>query len=458
MGSRSRTADHLLVIVQNMSVPQDRRVWQECQELVRAGYHVSVICPTGPREPTRDEIDGVRLYRYRPAPPTSGFASYAYEFAYSWLRTAWLSAVAYRHRRFDVIQACNPPDTYWLLALLWRLVGVSFVYDQHDLNPELFESRFGEPSTRLERLLHRGLIWLEHMTYRVADHVIATNESYRRIAIQRGGQHPDNVTVVRSGPDTTRMRPVRPSRDVSRSGEYLVVYLGVMGPQDNVDVVLEVMAELVHKRGRTDVRAALLGYGDSLPTLKEHATLLGLDDYVEFTGRADKAMIADYLSSADVGLCPDLKTPLNDVSTMNKTMEYMAYCLPSVSFDLHETRVSAGDTAVFVEPGDIAGFADAIEELLDDPDYRVEIGLAARRRVQQHLDWATQAPLYVGVYDRVTGRGSPSVRRLPHRHSPANPATAGPWGEDDLATIIHLRWRESRAAQAAARRAQADSA
>ena len=393
------TAKHILIIVQNLPVPLDRRVWLECQALVAEGYAVSVVCPKGPRDPSREEIDGVQIYKYRPAPEAEGLAGYILEFAYSWLRTAWLSTRVWRRQHFDVIQACNPPDTYWLLARLWRSRGVKFVFDQHDLNPELFLSRFGEPNSLRERLEYKALLWLEKMTYRTADRVISTNESYKKKALTRGHHRPENVTVVRSGPDTRRMRPIYPDPHIRHDAGHLLVYLGIMGPQDGVDLVLEVMNELVYRRGRSDVHVALLGFGDCLDSLKHRCRELDLEKWVTFTGRADKAMIADYLSSADVGLCPDRKTPLNDISTMNKTMEYMAYALPSVSFDLVETRVSGGDCVLYVESGDLQAFANEVERLLDDPDLAVEMGLRARQRVVSELDWQPQSARYVGVFD-----------------------------------------------------------
>ncbi|HEY8790462.1 MAG TPA: glycosyltransferase family 4 protein [Actinopolymorphaceae bacterium] len=395
---------HVLIIVQNLPVPLDRRVWLECQALKARGYEVSVICPMGPGDPRQQDIGGIQIYKYRPAPEAKGTKGFVIEFVYSWLRTAWLSLRVWRDRPFDVIQACNPPDTYWLLARLWRPSGVRFVFDQHDLNPELFLSRFGEPTTWVERLQLYGLSWLERMTYRTADRVISTNESYRRIAMGRGRQRPSDVTVVRSGPDTSTMRPIHPPPDIRDGGSNLLVYLGVMGPQDGVEIVLAVMDELVHRRGRTDLKAALLGFGDCFDSLREKCRDLQLDHNVLFTGRADTAMIAKYLSSADIGLCPDPKTPLNDISTMNKTMEYMAYALPSVAFDLVETRVSGADSVLYVEPGDLAGFASAVELLLDDPDLRASMGVKARSRVVAKLDWRPQAEAYVGVFDNLTGQ------------------------------------------------------
>jgi glycosyltransferase involved in cell wall biosynthesis len=410
-GTATTTPPHILIIVQNLPVPLDRRVWLECQALVRSGYEVSVICPKGPGDPARELIDGVHIYKYRPAPEAAGLAGFALEFIYSWLRTALLSLAVWQRRPFQVIQACNPPDTYWLLARLWRSRGVKFVFDQHDLNPELFLSRFGQLNTPMARLEYKGLLWLERLTYRTADKIISTNESYKSIAMRRGGKAPKDLAVVRSGPDTRQMRPIYPLNG-QKGGHHSLVYLGIMGPQDGVDLVLRVMAELVHNRGRRDVHATLLGFGDCLDALRREATRLNLDPWVTFTGRADKSMIADHLSAADVGLCPDFKTPLNDVSTMNKTMEYMAYALPSVSFDLLETRVSGGDSVLYVPSGDEVAFADAVERLLDHPELRVEMGFKARRRVADELDWRPQAEKYVTVFENVTGWPSlvPAIR------------------------------------------------
>lgn len=435
---------HVLIIVQNLPVPLDRRVWLECQALLARGYRVSVICPKGPGDPDHEVVEGVDLYKYRPAPEAKGLLGFVWEFAYSWLRTAWLSLRVRRAGRFHLIQACNPPDTYWLLALLWRPFGVRFVFDHHDLNPELFLSRFGEPRGGPQKAQYRALVWLERRTFRAAHRVISTNESYRAIAIRRGDRRPEHVTVVRSGPDTEQMRPVYPVSP-RPADEVVLVYLGIMGPQDGVDQVLLVMDELVHRRGRTNVRAILLGFGDCLEDLRKQSASLGLDGHVTFTGRVDRVQIAEYLSRADIGLGPDLKTPLNDVSTMNKTMEYMAYALPSVAFDLAETRVSGADSVLYVPTGDIHAFADAVEKLIDDPGLRAELGRQARTRVAAELDWRAQAEAYVSVYDELTGfsRPGPAV-------APAEPGrTTDPQGRrfvdlDDTAELDrYLRERRA---------------
>jgi glycosyltransferase involved in cell wall biosynthesis len=389
----------VLIIVQNLPVPFDRRVWLECQALIGAGYDVAVICPKGGGDPGYQQVDGVHLYKYRPPPTGSGFAGFVIEFAYSFVATLVLSLRVFRRHGFDVIQACNPPDIFWLVALLYRPFGVRFVYDQHDLCPELYRSRF----TRGSRLVHRLLLSLERATYWTADHVIVTNGSYRSTALSRGRVPEPRLTVVRTGPDPDALKrgPAHPEH--RRGHAHLVAYLGVMGPQDGVDVVVRAAAHLEHVMHRGDIAFTLIGSGDCYDELRRLAVELGVDDTtVHFTGRIPDALVAEILSTADLGLSPDPKSPLNDVSTMNKTMEYMAFGLPVVAFDLTETRVSAADAAVYVTPNDVISFARSIARLLDEPGTRAEMGRCGRERVEQVLAWPIQRPAYVDVYDRLT--------------------------------------------------------
>jgi glycosyltransferase involved in cell wall biosynthesis len=401
--------------VQNLPVPLDRRVWLECRALADAGYEVSVICPKGPGDPGYEWLDGVHLYKYAPPSPAEDALGYLWEFAYCWLRTANLSRKVWRRKPFDAIQACNPPDTYWALARLWARRGVSFVFDHHDLNPEVFRSRFGEPADTASKVQLAGLYWLERNTFRAADRIISTNTSYQRIAIERGGVPIERTTVVRSGPDTSVMRAGEPKPELRHGKKHLVAWLGIMGPQDGVDGVLEVARRVVWEHGRTDVQFALLGFGDCLADLRKQCTEMGLDEFVEFTGRVGPEQIGAYLSTASVGLSADPLSPLNDVSTMNKTMEYMAFSLPVLAYRLTETIVSAGDCAVYCEPGDVEGFTGALLSLLDDPQRREQLGKAARVRAELELDWAPQAAAYRSVYDEllsVPGR-TPQLGRRP---------------------------------------------
>jgi glycosyltransferase involved in cell wall biosynthesis len=386
----------VLIIVQNLSVPFDRRVWLEACSLRDAGFQVSVVCPMGTGDKSREVLDGILIRRYPPPPDTRGLATYLYEFAYCWLRTAGLVLRAHRAEGFDVIQACNPPDTFWALALPFKLVGKRFVFDQHDLCPEVYESRFPNGS----RALLHGLRLLERATYAVADHVISTNESYRATAMRRGNVPSEDITVVRTGPDPERLRRAEPNPDWRQGRTYLCAYLGVMGPQDGVDLALRAVAELA-RDGRDDTQFVFMGKGDSTDELIELAKELQITDLVTFTGRVPDEVVYEVLSTADLGLSPDPLNPLNDVSTMNKTMEYMAFELPVVAFDLKETRVSASDAATYVEPNDVAAYARAIGELLDDPDRRRSMGQRGRQRVLDVLAWRHQVPRYVGAYERL---------------------------------------------------------
>lgn len=390
----------VLIIVQNLPVPFDRRVWLECQALVGAGYEVSVICPKGAGDPSYEVVGSVQLYKYRPYAPGGGALGFVTEYVYSFLVTAWLVVKARRAGRFGVLQACNPPDIFWPLALLLRALDrTRFVFDHHDLCPELYQSRFPDGA----RLPYRGLLAVERRTFSAADRVTSTNESYREIAIRRGGKSPSAVTVVRTGPDPARLRRGLACPELRRGRRYLAAYIGVMGPQDGVDIVVRAASVVVGELGRDDIAFTLIGSGDCFDELVELRDGLGLGGHVEFTGRAPDDLVAQILSTADVGLSPDPKNPLNDLSTMNKTMEYMAYGLPVVAFDLRETRVSAGDAAVYVRPNDVGEYAAAIVALADDFGLRERLGALGRDRVERELAWSHQARAYLGVYEDLLG-------------------------------------------------------
>ena len=397
---RSHKTKRVLIIVQNMPVPLDRRVWQECQALKDAGFAVSVVCPRGSGQDARQVIDGVEIFTYAPPPPTKGVRSYLVEFCYCWIRTLIISFRIQVRQGIDIIQACNPPDTYFALALLHRPFGTRFIFDQHDLCPEVYLSRFGE--NRLWLL--RGVRLLERLTYRSADHVIVTNESYRATALERGGLPGDMVTVVRSGPDPQRMFREASHPELRDGRRFLCCWLGIMGPQDGVDLLLRSIATFVNDLGREDVHFVLLGYGDCLDDLRALSTDLGIDAWVTFTGKVGPKEISAYLSTSDIGLSADPLSPLNDVSTMNKTMEYMAFELPVVAYNLRETRISAGRAAVYVEPNDAFAYAKAISDLLDSPTQRAEMGSEGRARVENVLAWQRQVPGYVDAFRRVIGQ------------------------------------------------------
>ena len=403
----------ILIIVQNLPVPFDRRVWLECQALVADGHQVAVVCPKGPADPGYAVLDTVELYKYRAYAPGGSKAGFIAEYIYSFAATAWGTLRARRRGRFAVLQACNPPDIFWPIALVLRALDrTRFVFDHHDLCPELFESRFPAGP----RLPYRGLRALERWTHRTADHVISTNDSYREIAIRRSGKAPGDVTVVRTGPDPDFLQrgPEDPSQ--RRGHRFLAAYIGVMGPQDGVDIVLRAADIVVHQLGRTDIAFTLIGTGDCFGELVALRDKLNLGGHVEFTGRAPDDLVRQVMSTADVGLSPDPKNPLNDVSTMNKTMEYMAFEIPVLAFDLRETRVSAAEAGVYVTPNDCREYATALVALMDDEPRRARLGKLGRVRVEQHLAWSHQRAAYLDVYRHLTGQAGQAA--------PAGPAAS----------------------------------
>ena len=386
----------ILILVENLSVPFDRRVWQESRALVEAGHDVTVICPRGAKRDTEAYaiIEGVEIHRYALEPATGGPAGYLREYGTALWQSWRIARRLDRERPFDVVQACNPPDLLFLVALPLKLRGARFVFDHHDLVPELFRSRFGKGGP---------LLWvnqaLERLTFRLADHVISTNESYRAVAVDRGRVAPGRTTVVRSAPDLSRFRAVAPDESLRRGKRHLVCYLGVMGPQDGVDYALRALAKLRDEVGRTDWHAVFVGSGDAFDDMVALSAKLGLANQVEFTGRISDEDLVRYLSTADVCLSPDPLNPLNDVSTMNKVMEYMAMSKPIVSFELREARVSAGDAAVYAPANDETEFAALVSRLLDDPEERIRMGKLGQARVAGPLSWTNSAKNLLAAYE-----------------------------------------------------------
>jgi glycosyltransferase involved in cell wall biosynthesis len=397
-----------LILVENLSVPFDRRVWQECQALRDAGYGVSVICPQGSSQDREPYvlIDGVEIHRYPLKPATGGCRGYIREYATAIWRSWRLSR---RLGPFDVVHICNPPDLLFLVALPLKLRGTRMIFDQHDLVPELYLSRFD----RGKDVLYQGVVALERLTYRLADVVIATNGSYRRAALRRGRKEPDRVFVVRSAPDLTRFEGGVPDVSLKKGKEHLLCYLGVMGPQDGVDYALRSLAELRGIRG-DDWHAAFVGSGDCFEEMRDLSRRLGLEGHVTFTGRIPDDELLRYLSTAAVALAPDPHNPLNDVSTMNKILEYMAVGRPIVSFDLCEARVSAGDAARYAKCNDTRAFAAAVSDFLDDPVERRRRGRIGQVRIGGLLSWEHSKTQLLASYAAAMGRApeprSPVVR------------------------------------------------
>jgi glycosyltransferase involved in cell wall biosynthesis len=383
-----------LILVENLSVPFDRRVWQESTTLRDAGWEVHVICPQGTKRDTEPEavVDGVHIHRYPLKAATGGPAGYLQEYGSALWHTLRL---ARKVGPVDVVHACNPPDLLYLVAKVLKRRGAKFVFDQHDLCPELYLSRFD----RGQDLLYRGVCALERATYRAADVVISTNESYRQVARIRGGKRPEDVFVVRSAPVVERFHEVPAEPGLKKGKPHLLAYLGVMGPQDGVDYALRALAKLRDDVGRTDWHAVFVGSGDAFDDMVALSAKLGLSNQVEFTGRISDEDLVRYLSTADVCLSPDPLNPLNDVSTMNKVMEYMAMSKPIVSFELREARVSAGDAAVYAPANDESAFAKLVSQLLDDPEERVRMGKLGQARVAGALSWENSAKSLLAAYE-----------------------------------------------------------
>ena len=388
----------VLIIVENLPVPFDRRVWSEATTLRNAGHEVTVICPKGPGyQRTHEIIDGIRIYRHPLPVEARGAAAYFVEYPIALFWEFLLSLkVCWRHG-FDVIHACNPPDLIFLAALFFKIfAGKSFVFDHHDANPELYEAKFGR----------RGFLWhllrlAERLTFRTADISIATNESYRRIAIERGGMQLKRVFVVRSGPNLDRVKNL-PADPAWRKGRrFLVGYVGVISQAEGLDLLLASVRHTVYARGRKDIHFAVAGSGPELEAIKQMAKDMKVADYVTFTGRIDDAKLFTMLSTADVCVNPDRVTAMNDISTMNKIMEYMALGKPIVQFDVKEGRFSAQDASLYAKANDAVDFAERVLELIDDPGRRARMGEYGRKRVEEALAWHHEQPKLLNAYAKL---------------------------------------------------------
>ena len=385
----------VLIIVENLPCPFDRRVWQEALALTANGYEVSIICPKGRGyDRSREVLEGIHIYRH-PLPFEADSAiGYALEYSSSLLMELWLALRIAFTRGFDVIHACNPPDTIFLIGRFFRLFGKRFIFDHHDINPELYEAKFNRRD-----VWYRLLCRLERWTFAAADASIATNESYRDIAIRRGGMAPERVFVVRSGPDLRRVQHLPPRPELLRGRKYLAGYVGVIGKQEGLDLLLESVDFMRRRLGRDDVQFVIVGDGTELPALRAMSARLGLDDCVHFTGRVSDHDLWQILGTADICLNPDRANTMNDKSTMNKILEYMALGKPIVQFDLTEGRFSAQDASLYARPNDIEDFARRICELVDDAPRRAAMGEAGRRRVEGELAWHHQVPKLLAAYE-----------------------------------------------------------
>ncbi len=386
----------ILIIVENLPVPFDTRVWKEASSLQANGYEVTVLCPRGKGyERNHEVIDGVHIYRH--PLPNEGNSPLGYAWEYGWalfwefLYSWWI----YLRRGFQVIQACNPPDNIFLVALPFKIFGVKYIFDFHDANPELYLAKYERKGR-----LYDALVWFEKMTFRFSDIVIATNNSYREIAITRGGLHPDNVFVVRNGPNLKTFRAVTPNPALKHGKDYLVGYVGTMSIQEGLDILLDAALHIKNS-GRHDIHFTCVGGGPSLAELRKMVEIKGLQDAVNFTGRIPDEHLLEILSTADVCVNPDKPCEMNSISTMIKIMEYMALGKPIVQFDMKEGRFSAMDAALYADNQmGVADFAAKILLLLGDADAREKMGEFGRRRVQEELAWDYSVKNLFAAYDR----------------------------------------------------------
>ncbi len=389
----------VLILLENLPAPFDRRAWQQARALRDAGYVVSIVCPTGKYcEQKFEAIDDIHIHRYKLAVEASGMAGYLAEYAIALISTLVLAWRVLLTRGFDVIHAANPPDLFFVIGGFFKPFGKRFVFDHRDLGPEMYEAKFGRRD-----FFHRLLLKLERWTFRTADISIATNESYLRIATGRGGMPAARVFVVRSGPCLERMKIQAPDERLKRGRRYLVGYVGVMAKPEGIDYLLRAARHIVLDLGRTDVHFGLVGGGTSLEEMKALACELGVADYVTFTGRVPDGELLAMLNTADVCVNPDVANEYNDKSTMNKIMEYMALGKPIVQFDLAEGRYSAQRASLYARRNDAIDLAAKIVELLDDSARRAEMGEYGRRRVESELAWAHEAPKLVAAYEALWG-------------------------------------------------------
>ena len=407
----SDTKKHILMLLENNPYPQDTRVRREAKSLVAAGYDVTVISPKGSKksgaDKTSDIVDGVNVLRY-PAPlEISGAIGFIIEFAYSLIAASILTLYLYVRKGFDAIHAHNPPDMFVLIAMFYKLLGKRFVFDHHDLSPEMYEAKFPGKSGNL---IHKTLLWLERLTFRMSDHVIATNESYKRFAMERGGKHAEQISIVRNGPDLNRLKLVEQDSDLLAMNKALFGYVGVMGVQDGLDYLLRALHELKTNLNRDDFFAVIIGKGEALEGLRVLAKELGLEEHVRLTGRVSDEDLLRYLSTIHVGTAPDPENGFNEHCTMIKMTEYMALAKPIVAFDLTEHRFTAQDASLYAKPNSELDFARCLMQLMDDPELRSSMGDKGRHRIVNELSWDYSVPHLLGAYEAVFQTAQPELQ------------------------------------------------
>lgn len=386
----------ILIIVENLPVPFDTRVWQEATTLAREGYTVSVICPKGKGYNQEYELlEGVHIHRHDLPKEGNGPVGYAREYFSALWHEYRLARKIHKERGFHVIHGCNPPDNIYMVASRFRNKGVDYVFDHHDICPELYEAKFGKTSG----FFYKSQLWLERNTYRHCTFAFVTNESYKKIAIERGGMSPDKVHVLRSGPRLDRLKIQPPKPEIKRGKKHMVGYLGVIGQQEGIEYLLEAARYLRDQKGRDDIFWGIVGGGPHLEALRRKSQEMGLQDIVEFTGRVSDEIMLDYLNTADVCVNPDEYNAMNDKSTMNKVLEYMALGKPIVQFDLTEGRYSAQEASLYARRNDARDLADKIALLIDDPSRREKMAAIGRSRILNELSWDHTSRALISAYD-----------------------------------------------------------
>jgi glycosyltransferase involved in cell wall biosynthesis len=385
----------ILIIVENLPVPFDTRVWQEATTLVKEGYQVSVICPTGKGfMDLYEEKEGVHIYRHHLPEEGKGFIGYLKEYYVALREEKKLAKRIFNERGFDVIHGCNPPDNIFLVAKKYKRYGVQYIFDHHDICPELYVAKFGKKG-----LLYWSQIFFERMTYKYAAMAFVTNESYKKIAIERNHMQPKDVFVLRSGPKTQRLKIIPANPEIKRGKQYMVGYVGVIGKQEGMDYLLDAVDYIVNTRKRMDIFFGICGGGPYLDTIKKRSLELGLSDYIEFTGRVSDEQLLEYLNTADICVNPDEYNEMNDRSTMNKVLEYMALAKPIVQFDLTEGRYSAKEASLYAKPNDAIDLGDKIIDLLDHEEQRKTMGEIGYRRIQNELSWEHTSKALIAGYE-----------------------------------------------------------
>jgi glycosyltransferase involved in cell wall biosynthesis len=386
------------MLLENQPYPQDHRVRREATALATAGYRVSVICPSAEGQCWRETVDNVRVYRFRAPSPVDSLFGYLWEYGYSTAASFAISLLVFLGEGFDVVHAHNPPETFVFIAAFYKLFGKRFVFDHHDLSPEMYRARFSDGGSTI---IYGALLLLERLTCMIADHVIATNESYKEVEMERDHVPVERITVVRNGVEVQRGRPIQPDLALRQKAKTLIGFVGVMGFQDGVDYLLRALHHLLHTLGRTDFYCVLMGDGDAFPSLRKLAQELCLDDYVRFTGVVHGDELRAYLSAMDICVDPDPANEYNNRSTMIKIMEYMAVAKPIVAFDLPEHRVTAQQAAVYVTPNDECAFAKAVAQLMDDAARRKVMGAYGRHRIETKLAWRHSVTHLLDAYRKV---------------------------------------------------------